>query len=59
MLRKDLLSLISLCAQANTEPGNLSAPEQELLLWQGVPVAVWWPKVGILLSVPNLTETSM
>lgn len=31
MLRKVSLSLISLCAQVNTEPRNLSAPEQELL----------------------------
>lgn len=36
MLRKVFLSLISLCAQVNTEPRNLSALEQELLLWQGV-----------------------
>ncbi|TRZ17546.1 hypothetical protein HGM15179_009541 [Zosterops borbonicus] len=45
--------------QVNTEPRNLSALEEDLLLLQGVPLAVWWPNVGILLSVPNLTETSM
>lgn len=59
MLRKVFLSLISLCAQVNTEPRNLSALEDDLLLLQGVPLAVWWPNVGILLSVLNLTETSM
>lgn len=58
-LRKVFLSLICLCAQANTEPRNHKEPEQDVLLQQGVPLAAWRPNVGILLAVPNLTETSM